>query len=622
MTTPNATVLDILRALSPFDVVPEGLLLSVEDAICVKHYASGSTILAGGAPSCDLLVVMDGTVEVRSDSGNAVTLVPFEAFPLEALQGRKAACRSGNGYVAASDASVIAIPAEAIAALRTSCREFDDFCERRSDIGMQSGFGNQSDISSRNALNMDLARLLPNRQAATLPPTATIEDVVQELHNANTSEVVLVDTGIPVGIFTRSDLISRVLVPKISFNTPVSDVMSPKLVTLPASALGFNAVIEMHRRGVSHIVLTDDNHHFVGVISDSDLLYALQDSTDLHNLIARSRSEEDLVRAAAKIRNLAVGLIGQGIETEHLTKLISTLNDQLAERIIDITAERYKIPADRFCWLALGSEGRHEQTLHTDQDNGLIFVCDDPDLLEDTRLSMTAFAKDVNAILDKCGFPFCSGNIMASNPECCLTLSEWRQRFGEWINEPTPVALLNATIYFDLRPLCGNRGLCDELINWMLKAVRSNKRFFHFMTANALQRKPPISLFRDFIVDKSDSCLDLKLSGLALLVDGARILGLAAGCISSSTVERLRAAEEHKLILSEQVADLIASFDIIQRIRLRHHHAQWLQDAPLSNRINPFELNMVDRRGFMEALRRANTLQKEIDLKYNMERRR
>ncbi len=621
MTSTSAPLLDTLKTHSPFDLVPVETLETIKGSISIKHFDTGSIILANSAPSQDLFIVLEGSVDVRTDSGVAVTLVPHEAFPLEALQSRNNQS-AGCDYVANGDVSLLDIPAESIAHLRSSCHEFDDFCVRRSVIYQQRGVSSVDGAGARKALNFDLARLLPNRQAARLPPMATIEEVVQELHRSKAREVVIVEDGSPIGIFTRSDLVSRVLVPKIPFTTPVCEVMTPALVTLSAFDRGFNAIVEMHRKGVSRIVLLDDNKHFVGVISDSDLLYALQDSSDLHNLIVHAQSEGELIRASEKIRDLAVGLITEGVEAEHLTRLISTLNDHLVERIVELSAARFHIPMDTFCWLALGSEGRHEQTLHTDQDNGLIFICDDPVKLEDTRQSMLTFAREVNEILDKCGFPLCSGNIMASNPECCLTATEWRQRFADWINEPTPMALLNATIYFDLRPLCGNRPLCDDLIDWMLKAVQHNRRFFHLMTANALQRKPPIGLFRDFTIDKSDSCLDFKLSGLALLVDGARILGLAAGCHSSSTVERIRAAEERKLLVPDDAANLIASFDMIQKIRLRHHNAQIAHGETLSNRINPFALNNIDRKGFLEALRHANTLQKEINAKYNLELRR
>ena len=618
---PHTALIETLKTLAPFDLVSTVALEAIAETVKEQHFESGASILSRLTSPKDLYVILDGTVDVHSESGRTLSLVAHEAFPLESLQTRSLP-KSSNDYVANGGVTVMSIPTHSIEYLRLTCAEFDEYCALRSAIYQhQDSMG--SDIGgTRGGLHFDLTRLLPNRKTSTLPFDATIDDVIQELHRTKAREVVLVDAGIPVGIFTRSDLVSRVLVPKIGFETPVSTVMTSNLVTMPAHNRGFDAVMEMHRSGVSRIVLLDDNGHFVGVISDSDLLYAQQDSSDLHHLIIHSVTEADLIRAAAKIRALAIGLISEGIEAEHLTRLVSTLNDHLVERIVTLTAAQDGISLNSFCWLALGSEGRHEQTLHTDQDNGLIFVCEDPETREATRQSMIAFSFKINTILDKCGFPLCSGNIMASNPECCLTVDEWRNRFSAWMDEPTPTALLNATIYFDLRPLCGNRSLCDELSDWLIGAVKNNKRFFHFMMENALQRKPPIGLFRDFTVDKADSCLDIKLNGITLLVDGARILGLAAGCRSPSTIERFRSSAEKKFLNQDDVDTLIAAFEMMQKIRLRHHNAQLSHGEPTSNRINPFALNTIDRKGLLESFRHANTLQKTIAAIFSMERRR
>ena len=618
----ESNVVSILRSLSPFDSVPVEILESVCSTVTQRQFDPDQVILAHSSVAKDLYIVLEGAVDVRTANGVAVSLVPNEAFPVEALQGGGETLAADTDYVARGGVNLLDIPATVIARLRSECPQFDQFCVQRSVIYQQRGANGSDPGGKLSGLDFELAQLAPAHRRAALPLDATIDQVVHELHRTKAREVVLVEDGTPRGIFTRSDLVSRVLVPKIAFDTPAREVMTPALVTLSQRDSGFDAFIEMHRQGVSRVVLLDDNQHFAGVISDSDLLFALQDSSDLHSLITHADQESDFVRAAGKIRELAGALIGQGVESEHLTRLVSTLNDHLVQRIVTVTADHFGIAMDQFCWIALGSEGRHEQTLLTDQDNGLVFACDDPDRLEETRQSMLAFARDVTALLDKCGFPFCTGNIMASNPECCLTESEWRRRFSEWINEPTPIALLNTSIYFDLRPLCGNRSLCDTVVQWMLNSVRNKRTFFHFMTMNALQRQPPIGLFRDFSVDKSDSCIDIKLSGLAILVDGARILGLASGCHASSTVERFRAAREHGLLSPESAANLIAAFSLIQRIRLQQHHNQQQRGAAMTNRINPLSLNNIDRKGFLEALRHANTLQKELSGRYDLERRR
>src|SRR5690606_17119914 len=190
---------------------------------------------------------------------------------------------------------------------------------------------------------------------------------------------------------------------------------------------------------------------------------------------------ESLQRAATDIRQLALNLIAQGIGAEQLTRFISALNDALTHRIIALALERHDLYGIDYAWLAFGSEGRHEQTLSTDQDNGLIFVC--PELIEKEplKLRLLEFARDVNDDLAACGFPLCKGNIMASNPELCLTPEEWRHRFGKWISEPDPQALLNASIFFDFRVLYGNQRLGDQLRAWLNKTAKANSAFRRMM---------------------------------------------------------------------------------------------------------------------------------------------
>ena len=489
-TAPSPAAIAALSANVPFNLIPADVLSKVSTYIVERSINDGDVVLTHDDPAKDVFVLLDGSIDVFANGRLILTLVPQQVFPFEALHS--VSSDDGGDYVATGPTRLLIIPENIIAKLRSTVAAFDEFCAKRAAHYLQH---TQQVESVGGHLNFPVSRLLTARRSASLSPTATIEDAILLFHSSKAREIVLVEDGSPVGIFTRSDLIDRVLVPKLDHHFGVGPVATNSLACLPSETLGFDALIEMHRLGVSRIVLLDESGRFVGVVSDSDLLTGLQDSSELHQVILHSEDEADFVRAASRIQDLAVGLISEGVAAHNLTRLISTLNDRLVQRIIEITAGRLGIATDTFCWIALGSEGRHEQTLHTDQDNGLIFVSPSPDKTEETRRQMIGFAAEINRILDLCGFPYCTGNIMASNPECCLTQAEWRQRFIAWISEPTPDALLNATIYFDLRPLCGNLDLCQDLIEWLLKAVHDNKPFFHFMTENALQRPAPLACF-------------------------------------------------------------------------------------------------------------------------------
>ena len=251
----------------------------------------------------------------------------------------------------------------------------------------------------------------------------------------------------------------------------------------------------MARRGVRHLLVCDERK-LVGVVSERSL-FALQRQSmrEVVAAIEVAHDLEGLQRAAAEIRALARGMLAQGVSAEPLTQLIATLNDRLAERILALEAARHDLGGVRFCWLALGSEGRHEQTFASDQDNAIVFEADGP--ADAARARLLPFANAVNAALDACGFPLCKGDIMARNPSWCLAAAEWRMRFGEWIRNPHPEALLNANIFFDFRPLWGEAALASDLRAWLERATRDDQRFLRMMAQNALESRPPLGFFGD-----------------------------------------------------------------------------------------------------------------------------
>ena len=206
---------------------------------------------------------------------------------------------------------------------------------------------------------------------------------------------------------------------------------------------------------------------------------------------------------------------------------------------------------------------------------------------------------------------------MASNPELCLTPEEWRRRFGRWIREPDPQALLNATIFFDFRVIYGPDRLGDQLRAWLNEVAPGNPAFLRMMAINALDVAPPLGLIRDFVVEE-DGSIDLKKYGARLFVDAARILALRVGVDSSGTVARLRQAAAKLGVGNEEVQAIIDGFHFIQLLRLRAQHLETEHDSPTDNRVHPDTLNELDRRILKEAFRQARKLQLRIKMDYQL----
>ncbi|MFP4696858.1 putative nucleotidyltransferase substrate binding domain-containing protein, partial [Thiohalospira sp.] len=313
-------------------------------------------------------------------------------------------------------------------------------------------------------------------------------------------------------------------------------------------------------------------------------------------------------------------LLAQGAGADAITRVVATLNDRLTRAVLHHVLAEHGRPRTPFTWLAFGSEGRGEQTLKTDQDNGILFEPGDGDA-EAARAELLPLAEAINQALARVGFPLCPGNIMASNPECCLTAAEWRERFARWIDQGTPQHLLNATVFFDFRPLWGDPEPATALRGWLGEAVAANSRFRRQMAENALRNRPPLGLFGEIKRSAGGDGrpgVDLKVQGLAPFVDAARLLALAHGVEATHTLDRLDAVVAAGALDPDDAAAWRDAYEFIQWLRMEQHRRQAAAGEPLDNRLDPDGLNELHRRILKEAFRQARKLQARLALDYQL----
>lgn len=442
-------------------------------------------------------------------------------------------------------------------------------------------------------------------------PQAALREALERMRAQRVGSMLVVDAqGRPLGILTRHDL-PRLMLQQVALDTPVAAVMTQPVHSLTVDHTAQDAVLLMTRQGVRHVPVTRDGVA-VAMVSERDL-FALQRQSlrQVGSGIRAAASVADLQRSAQAIRQLAAALQGQGVQARQLTELISHLNDLLTCRLLEIVAVGTGLAPRRWCWLALGSEGRSEQTIATDQDNALILA---DDVSGEERAAALAFGGAVNQALDACGYPLCRGGIMAGEPACCLTLRQWRERFGHWIAHGAPEDLLNASIYFDLRPLAGDAALAQALRDEVLQSARATPRFLKQLALNALDRRAPLGLLGGIATDARGT-LDLKLQGTAIFVDAARVYALACGVPATNTRGRLEGAGQALGLAAAEYQAWAAAFEFLQMLRLRLQlEGPPPRDAP--NRIALRSLNHIDRRILKECLRSARLLQRRLQLDY------
>ena len=619
----QATIAD-LKAHAPFDRMEPEALQFLARRLQVAYYPKGTEVTGPAAGVADRLrIVKRGAVTghpplAAGSSGVAVSLGTGESFPIGALVGKRATQYS---YRADEDSFIYELGAESFGALLERSPRFQAFCTaylaslvERSNRELRL-MASEALAETGNMLE-PLARLASGAPV-TCTPRTPLRTALGTMAELGIGSIVVVDeANAPVGILTHPDVLNRVTLPGIDLATAIEAVMTRNPFALAAEAPIFEAALTMVRLGIRHVVLLTDGR-VTGVVSERDL-FAMQ-RVSLRRTAQQIRggpTVEALQSAAAGTRDLVRNLLAQGFGAEQLTQIITSLNDSLVERMIQISV-KHKALAGRWCWIALGSEGRSEQTLSTDQDNALILGpdADGPAV----RAVSLEFADEVNRALDACGFPLCTGDIMARNPEWCMTLAQWRTAFSKWIRNAEPQALLNASIFFDFRAVAGDGSLPGELRQWVLKEASGNPAFLRAMAVNALKARPPLELFRDFVTDDSaefPDTIDLKKFGTRPFIDAARIYALAHRVPDTNTAARFRKAAERGGLPQREASDAVDAFQFIQTLRIRHQFLQSSPRAGAENRISPDSVNALDRRILKDAFRQAVKLQERLALDY------
>jgi CBS domain-containing protein len=611
-------VVEFLRRHPPFDVVAIAALSAFARRAALGYFAKGEPIVRANAGVSDtLFVIQQGQVEARAPDGRFGELAfgPGEAFPIDAVAGARPTTLD---YVAARDTFAYAFDADAVARLADHSAAFKRYCTHRLDalleraaVGAATSIGAVSDHPMLHPLGSII-----RRDPVTCAGDCSLQDALALMARLRIGAMIITDAAAhPIGIFTERDLVRIAASGSLELGRSIIDYVSRDLVMLSPTALATEAALAMAERAIRHVLVVAEGR-LVGIVSASDL-FALQRRTmaQVADSIALAATEGDLVRAAGEIRALADSLLAQGIGARNLTSLIVVLNDRLTQRILDLAVDRHGLRDVQLCWLALGSEGRQEQTIATDQDNAVIFAGPPGEGEDATRARLLPFATEVNHTLDRCGFPLCKGNIMAGNPDLCLPVAVWRARFEEWMHAISPDALLRSMIFFDFRAIWGDRRLAEQLRGWLSEAAQGRALFQRTLAEVALRARAPIGFFGEFVTGGvAASTIDLKLQGTRIFVDVARVFALHFGIGATSTVERLQMTGIRLGIPPDAIEAAVDAFHFLQMLRLR----QQRRDPSMPNSINPADLNELERRILKESLQRARAMQQRLALDYRL----
>jgi CBS domain-containing protein len=633
MATPalivEATV-RFLREHVPFSRMARKDLEFIAERAQLAYFPVGTTISnpADGMAN-NLYIIQRGHVRVQNMAvaGDDEVRGPGECFPVAALSAGSAGVRR---FEATEDVFCYRLPRVDFDSLRQASPPFAEYCAKVLAGVVHHSLGQlRQNLSQRAVEQRTLLEPLRNvvrRNPVFCEIGTPIRTALEAMRRERISSIPVVDgSQRPVGIFTHTDLLDRVVLEGVDLATPISRVMTHGPGTIDEMATAQEALAQMAQLGFHQLMVTHDGR-LTGVVSERDL-FVLQRVT-MRNILQSTRLARDvagLKRVVADIETLTDNLVAQGAAAEPLTHTITSLNDALTHRLFDLLLPEYELDEIEWCWLSVGSEGRREQTVVTDQDNAILFHCR-PEEIKSVRRELLEFARAANDGLAELGFPLCPGNIMASNPEHCLEATEWRERFAGWMREPTPEALLGANIFFDFRPLAGNAGLAENLRVWLADLAAGNRLFLRMLVHNALQAEPPLGVIRKFRTDDGEHAgtIDLKSQGTRIFVDAARAFALALGISETNTSQRLRLAGRRLGVDERQTDSIVEAYHYLQMLRLRTQRGEHdeeprtpaqaaVRTATSANRVDPYALNELDQRMLRESFRQARALQQQLE---------
>lgn len=418
-----------------------------------------------------------------------------------------------------------------------------------------------------------------------------------------------------VGIATDMALRERVVAGRMDYTAPVAEIMSAPLIFIKDSALIFEAVMLMEEKGVKHLIVKDDSGQVVKVVSNEDLLNVHRySSTFLVDEIRRAASIEEVAAGTERLPRIIKSLVDSGAHARNITRITSMISEAVLLRCIEFAIDDLGEPPASFAFISLGSEGRSEQTLATDQDNALIYEDVAENRQEEVRSYFLLFSEKVCTWLDQAGYVFCKGEVMAMNPLWCQPIAVWKDYFSRWITEAKPKDLLEVSIFFDFRCMYGEKLLVSSLRQHISRQVANRDAFFYQLAQNALLFRLPVDFFGNISVETGGEhphTFNIK-HVIALIVGYARLYAINFALEEANTLERLDRLKTRSFIGKELHDDITEAYNYLMQIRFRHQVAMLDKGEDPDNFISPDELNYMEKSALKKIFSQVGHLQNKL----------
>ncbi|NBC06528.1 MAG: CBS domain-containing protein [Bacteroidetes bacterium] len=632
-------IFDFLKDYPPFSLLPRDALEAVAAEVKVRYFQEGQLVFnQGDTAGAHVFIVREGAIQLYREAEEEQVLVEQcdegDVFGIRPLLAEEDYALTAK---AAEESLLYAVPVAGFRevleqnpkiALYLATTFAADVGERYHKDFKPSLFHDKQGPEYAPSPLIEVQSLTGSKTPVTCLPDTTIQQAAATMSEREVGSIIITDADDrPVGIITDKDLRKRVATGQVGLREKVASIMSSPVITVPPNLQMAEVQIEMVRNRINHLCVTEDgssDSKVIGVLSEHDLMVMQGNNPAiLIREIRRCTEAEALRSIRERAEVLLEGYIYQEVAISFISAIMTELNDEIIHRAIELSEqemadEGYEAPQAGFCWMALGSEGRGEQLLRTDQDNALVFEDVPEEEYEATKAYYLELAGRVTHKLNQVGFEYCPADMMASNPDWCLSLEQWKLQFSRWIKEPEPKAVMYCTIFFDYRGVYGKAELTEALTEHIFEALDGQSVFMSFLAKNALENPPPLTFFRNFVVENSGEHkdkFDIKARAMMPLADAARVLMLNARLSNINNTfrrfDKLAEMEPKNKELYEQASD---AYEILMRYRALHG----LKMKNSGRYFDPSKMTKMERINLRNSFQPIKALQSLLNVRFQL----
>lgn len=630
--TISLRVKDFLKEYPPFQYIPKEVLLSIAEKVEIGYLEKDEIVFnQNDRPHKHFYIIYEGTIRLYRFEGSEKTIVDVceqgDVFGLRPLIMNEDYLM---GATAHEECILYGIPIVQfkeiafnypqvskylIASFATNTRNpFTD--KHRGKL-----FANTNEIQKGHRDFYEAQSAQFNKNPITCSKDISIREAAKTMRDKVINSIVVVEDKRPIGIITDKDFRTKIATGEHSINAPVAEIMSSPVKTFKANMSVAEAQIALLKHKVSHLCITEDGtdkSELVGILGEYDLVMAQANSPLLLiKQIKNAKDAETLQFIRNKASELTKAYLDQEIPIYFVTKVIAEINIAITKKAIGLSLEKMgKSPPVAFTWLALGSQGRKEQLLMTDQDNALVYEHVPEEKFEATRDYFLELAKNVTEILHQVGYDYCTADMMASNPKWCLSLEQWKTRFNDWITDPVSEKLILGIIFFDFDYVYGDSGLYDAMSGFVLEKVGENHHFLARLAKATIDNPPPLGFFKQFVLEEdgeNKDSFDIKSRAIRPLVDAARIFTLYNNLKINNTIARF----EKLMEIEPQNSDLFESCANAFKILLKFRTLQGLNHGDSGRFVDIKNLSKPDRLQLKSCFKPIKNIQETLKVRFN-----